>query len=79
MNDDKREPEPAARVGTETTEKRSLDAVYQGAQALGELTGGVGALAIGVSKLKEAFGGGDQTAEPPPQPSTPPASPDESK
>jgi hypothetical protein len=62
MNDENREPEPAARVGTPETAERSLDAVFQGAEALGVLAGGVGGLAAGVGKLKEAFGGGDQSS-----------------
>jgi hypothetical protein len=71
-------PQPAD-VEPEVIERRSLDAVLQGAQAVGELTGGLGALAIGVSKLKETFGGGDQSADPSPPPSDPPASSDEPK
>jgi hypothetical protein len=64
MNNENREPKPETRPTDEViVEKRSLDAVYQGAQAVGELTGGLGAFAIGVSKLKEAFGGGEQGAE----------------
>jgi hypothetical protein len=36
---------------------RSLSAMlFQGAEAVGEATGGLGALALGVSKLKETFG-----------------------
>jgi hypothetical protein len=79
MNDEHREPEPAARAGTPETAERSLDAVFQGAEALGVLAGGVGGLAAGVGKLKEAFGGGDQSSPPPPPASDAPASPNESK
>jgi hypothetical protein len=79
MSDENREPEAVERVGTEASE-RSLDAVFQGAEALGVLAGGVGGLAAGVGKLKETFGGSDQSSEPPPPPaSDAPASPNESK
>jgi hypothetical protein len=69
-------PQPAD-VEPEVIERRSVDAVLQGAEALGVLTGGLGTLAIGASKLKETFGGGEQGAE---APSTDaPATPAESK
>ena len=70
-------PQPAD-VESEVVE-RSLDAVLQGAQAFGEATGGLGALLLGVSKVKETFGGGDQSADPPPPPSEPPVNSDEPK
>ena len=36
--------------------------LFQGAEAFGEATGGLGALAVGASKLKETFVGGDPSA-----------------
>jgi hypothetical protein len=81
MNDENQQRQrialPPDRGEVEVVE-RSLDAVFQGAQALGELTGGLGALALGASKLKETFGGGGQSAEPAPPPTEPPASSNES-
>ncbi|HUK93848.1 MAG TPA: hypothetical protein VLU96_02200 [Gaiellaceae bacterium] len=71
-------PRPAD-VEPEVIERRSLDAVFQGAQAFGEATGGLGALLLGVSKVKETFRGGDDSADPPPPPSDPPASSDDPK
>ena len=81
MNEEPREPTPDISRGAEAPEieRRSLDAVLQGAEAVGVLTGGLGTLAIGASKLKETFGGGDQSTEPPPPVSDVPASSDEPK
>jgi hypothetical protein len=75
MKEESREPTPDTSQDVEVPEieRRSLDAVFQGAQAFGEATGGLGALLVGVSKVKETFGGGDENTEPPP-PSDPPAS-----
>ena len=57
------EREPIAHEPGEAPAMRSLSAMlFQGAAALGEATGGVGALALGVSKLKETFGGDGQGA-----------------
>lgn len=81
MNEDSREPTPDTSQDAEAPEieRKSLDAVLQGAQAVGELTGGLGALAIGVSKLQETFGSDGRHGEPPPPPSDTPTSPDEPK
>jgi hypothetical protein len=77
MSDENREPKSDSRPADEVIERRSLDAVLQTAQAIGELTGGLGALAIGASKLKETFGGGEQGAEAPSSDAS--AKPDEPK
>ena len=79
MNEESQEPTPDISQDADATlidERRSLDAAMQGAEALGVLTGGLGTLAIGASKLKETFGGGDQGAEA--SSSDAPAKPDES-
>jgi hypothetical protein len=81
MNEDSREPTPESSPPGEAPEieRRSLDLVFQGAEAFGVLAGGVGGLAAGVGKLKETFGSGSESSEPPPPASDTPASPNESE
>jgi len=61
MSDEPTNPEP------EKIE-RSVDpeTVFHGMTATGILTGGIGTLALGVSKLKETFGGERSAEEPEP-------------
>jgi hypothetical protein len=42
--------------------------VFDGAKAVGELTGGVGGLLLGAAKAKEAFGGDTPSTPPTPTP-----------
>jgi X-X-X-Leu-X-X-Gly heptad repeat protein len=86
MNEESREQAPDTSQGAEAPEVersleeyRSVDAVLQAAKAVGELTGGLGTLAIGVSQLKKTFGGGDESSEPPSPASDAPAQPAEPK
>jgi hypothetical protein len=67
MNEDSQEPTPETSQGAEALqiERRSVDLVLQGAQAIGEVSAGLGTLAIGVSQLKKTFRGGEQSAEAP--------------
>ena len=82
MNEESQEPTADTSRDAEVPEvieRRSVDAFFQGAQAVGVLTGGLGTFAIGVSKLKETFGGGNQSCEPPPSASDAAAGADEPK
>ena len=81
MSEESREPTPENSPPAEAPEieRRSLDLVFQGAEAFGVLAGGVGGLAAGVGKLKETFGTGTESSEPPPPASDAPASSDEPK
>ena len=65
MNEESQEPTPETSQDAEALqiERRSVDTVLQAAEAAGVLAGGLGTLAIGASKLKETFGGGEQGAE----------------
>lgn len=84
MNEESREQAPDTSQGAEAPEIersleefRSVDAVLQAVEAVGVLSGGLGTLAIGASKLKETFGGSDQDAEA--ASGDAPANPDQSK
>jgi hypothetical protein len=52
-------------VSGDVIERRSIDpdTVFQAMEATGILTGGFGTLALGASKLKETFGGGQETPQ----------------
>jgi hypothetical protein len=70
------EREPIAHEPGEAPAMRSLSAMlFQGAEAFGEATAGLGALAGGMGKLKEAFGGGDQSTVEESPPQAPPTDP----
>jgi hypothetical protein len=78
MSDDQRKnsaEERGNRAEAEAPMYRSLSAMlFQGAEAFGEATGGAGALALGVSKLKETFGSSsDQSGVQQPPPNDQPA------
>ena len=62
---DTHQPERRTTV-REPGEQRSIDpqAVIDGAQVFGAATGGTGALLVGVAKIKETFGGGQEPAAP---------------
>jgi hypothetical protein len=62
MNEDSQEPTPETSQGAEALqiERRSVDLVLQGAQAIGEVSAGLGTLAIGVSQLKKRSGAGSR-------------------
>jgi hypothetical protein len=79
MNEESQEPTPETSQDAEglQLERRSVDTVLQAVEAAGVLTGGLGTLAIGASKLKETFGSSEPSAEA--SSSDASAKPDESK
>lgn len=62
------EPDQPDTTAPSREERIDLQTVFDGAKAVGELTGGVGGLLLGAAKAKEAFGGDTPSTPPTPTP-----------